>query len=72
MQKTTVVADGFLYSNGVALSADGDYVLVVETGAGRVWRIWLHGDNVSAPLWSSSFERAGRALRSTTRTQNDQ
>ena len=47
VQKTTVVAEGFLYSNGVAVSADADYVALVETGAWRVWKIWLSGDKVS-------------------------
>ena len=47
-QKTTVVADGFLYSNGVAVSAAGDFVLVVETAATRIWKIWLDGDKVGA------------------------
>ena len=45
-QKTTVVADGFLFNNGVAVSAAGDYVLMVETGAWRIWKIWLQGEQV--------------------------
>lgn len=49
-QKTTVVADGFLYSNGVAVSKDGDFVLVVETAATRIWKIWLEGDKVRKTL----------------------
>jgi sugar lactone lactonase YvrE len=44
-----VLLDGMVFSNGVALSPDGDYVLVAETGSYRVNRVWLSG------------ERAGRA-----------
>jgi hypothetical protein len=38
-----VVAEGFYYANGVALSKDGDYALVVETNRNRVLRVWLDG-----------------------------
>jgi sugar lactone lactonase YvrE len=39
-----VVLDGLEFANGVALSATGDFVLVAETGAYRIRRVWLHGD----------------------------
>lgn len=42
-QTTKLVAGGLLYANGVALSADGDFAAVVETGAWRVHRQWLTG-----------------------------
>jgi sugar lactone lactonase YvrE len=41
------VASGFYYSDGVALSDDGSYLLVVETDALRVMKVWLAGDKVS-------------------------
>lgn len=40
---TRVVADGFSFSNGVAMSADGMSLLVVETGTYSVQRLWLSG-----------------------------
>jgi sugar lactone lactonase YvrE len=39
-----VVADGFAFANGVALTNDGDAVLVAETAAYRISRLWLDGD----------------------------
>jgi sugar lactone lactonase YvrE len=39
-----VVADGFAFANGVALTHDGDAVLVAETAAYRISRLWLDGD----------------------------
>jgi len=41
--KTEVLLDGLYYANGVALIADGTFVLVVETTAYRVRRLWLTG-----------------------------
>uniref|UniRef100_A0A7S1TP07 Strictosidine synthase conserved region domain-containing protein n=1 Tax=Erythrolobus australicus TaxID=1077150 RepID=A0A7S1TP07_9RHOD len=38
-----VVADGFLFANGIALSPDGSFLVVSETYASRVHRIWLDG-----------------------------
>jgi sugar lactone lactonase YvrE len=35
--------DGLYYANGVAVSPDGSFVLVVETGRYRVRRYWLGG-----------------------------
>lgn len=46
-QTTKLVAGGLLYANGVALSADGDFAAVVETGAWRVHRQWLTGPKVT-------------------------
>lgn len=37
------VLDGLYYANGVAVSPDGSFVLVVETGRYRVQRYWLSG-----------------------------
>ncbi|KRC58911.1 MULTISPECIES: SMP-30/gluconolactonase/LRE family protein [unclassified Nocardioides] len=39
----TVVLEGLAFANGVALSADGDFVCVAETGARTVVRHWISG-----------------------------
>jgi sugar lactone lactonase YvrE len=39
-----VVLDGLEFANGVALSAAEDFVVVAETGAYRLRRVWLRGD----------------------------
>ncbi|KAK9839140.1 hypothetical protein WJX74_010395 [Apatococcus lobatus] len=41
--KTKALATGIFYANGVALSQDESYVLLAETGALRILRIWLSG-----------------------------
>lgn len=35
------IAEGFVFTNGVALSPDEDFLLVVETGRARIVRVWL-------------------------------
>ena len=40
-----VLLDGLYYANGVALSADETFLLVVETTSYRVRRLWLSGPN---------------------------
>ena len=40
-----VVLDGLEFANGVALSTGEDFVVVAETGAYRLRRIWLRGDH---------------------------
>ncbi|KAF6262586.1 hypothetical protein COO60DRAFT_598507 [Scenedesmus sp. NREL 46B-D3] len=42
-RQTHVVASGFYYADGVALSEDGSFLLVVETDALRVVKVWLAG-----------------------------
>lgn len=42
-QELTEVADGFSFTNGVALSGDESFLVVAETGAYRLWRVWLAG-----------------------------
>ena len=39
-----VVLDGLAFANGVALSADGSFVAVAETGARTVVRHWITGE----------------------------
>ncbi len=38
------LVSGFVYTNGVALSPDEDYLLISETGRARIHRFWLKGD----------------------------
>ena len=45
-KKTRVLADGFFYANGVALSPDDSFVLVVETLSVTVHKYWLKGPKV--------------------------
>ncbi|MBL4767077.1 MAG: SMP-30/gluconolactonase/LRE family protein [Rhodobacteraceae bacterium] len=39
------IAEGFVYTNGLALSPNEDFLLIAETGRARVHRLWLTGDN---------------------------
>jgi hypothetical protein len=41
--KTDLLLSGLEFANGVAVSGDGSYVLVNETGAYRIVRYWLAG-----------------------------
>ncbi|MFQ5524700.1 MAG: SMP-30/gluconolactonase/LRE family protein [Thermoanaerobaculia bacterium] len=41
--RTDVILDGLYFANGVALSSNEDYVLVVETFRYRITRHWLEG-----------------------------
>lgn len=43
--KTTVVARGLYFANGIAVGYGGDYLLVNETMKYRVTRVWLKGAN---------------------------
>ena len=45
--KTTCIADGFFYANGVEVDHDQRSVLVVETCLSKVTRVWLDGPKVS-------------------------
>ena len=44
LQKVETLIDGTYFGNGVALSRDETYVLMVETTKYRVLRYWLKGD----------------------------
>lgn len=44
----TVHLDGLFFANGVTLGPDDAYVLVNETGLGRVHRYWLSGDKAGS------------------------
>lgn len=44
--QTTVLLDGLAFANGVALASDESHVLVAETGAYRVRRLWLTGPRI--------------------------
>jgi len=43
-RETRVRMDGLFFANGVTMGPDDAYVLVNETGAGRIHRLWLKGD----------------------------
>ena len=43
-QQTDVMMDGLFFANGVTLGPNENYVLVNETGMGRVHRLWLKGE----------------------------
>jgi sugar lactone lactonase YvrE len=51
-RQVTVLLRGLSFANGVALSADESFVLIVETGRYRIQRFWLRGDkrNLSEPF----------------------
>ncbi len=40
---TTQLASGFSFANGIALSDDESFLVVAETGAYLLWRVWLTG-----------------------------
>ncbi|GBF92278.1 strictosidine synthase [Raphidocelis subcapitata] len=42
-RETVVLTKGFYYGNGVALSKDGSFLLMVETNRIRVHRYWIKG-----------------------------
>ena len=42
-QQVDVMMEGLFFANGVTLGPGDDYVLVNETGLGRVHRLWLKG-----------------------------
>lgn len=39
-----VLANGFVYSNGLAFGPNQDFLLVTESGNGRIWKVLLRGD----------------------------
>ncbi len=43
-KELSLVADGFAFTNGVALSGDESFLVVSETGAYRLWRVGLTGE----------------------------
>ncbi|MEP0190489.1 MAG: SMP-30/gluconolactonase/LRE family protein [Erythrobacter sp.] len=49
-QKTSVLAEGLSFANGIAMSSDGAAVLVAETGTYTVHRIALNGPDKGKPV----------------------
>ena len=43
-----VILDGLNFANGVAISADQQYLLIAETGAYRILKHWLQGPNAGS------------------------
>ncbi|MEO1451830.1 MAG: SMP-30/gluconolactonase/LRE family protein, partial [Bacteroidota bacterium] len=42
-RQTSILMDSLFFANGIAVSPEQDFVLVVETGAYRIQRYWLTG-----------------------------
>ena len=42
-KQARIIMDGLNFANGVAISDDQRYLIVIETGHYRVWRYWLDG-----------------------------
>lgn len=55
--KTHVVAQGFWFANGVALSRDESFIAVVETNTQTVHRVWLAGAKVRPKLLCGLLEQ---------------
>ncbi|XP_058115056.1 protein STRICTOSIDINE SYNTHASE-LIKE 10-like [Magnolia sinica] len=49
-KKVTVLLKGLVYPNGVAISKDSTFLLIVETSTQRILRFWLQGSTAGAPL----------------------
>ena len=43
-RRSKILVDGLSFANGVALSADDSYLLIIETGEYQVKRYWLEGE----------------------------
>ncbi len=55
-KELTRIAEGFSFTNGVALSGDESFLVVAETGSYRLWRVWLTGDRAgSKELFTDSL-----------------
>lgn len=48
--ESKVVMDGMTFANGVTAPANGEYILVAETGSYRIWKHWLQGPNVGKTI----------------------
>lgn len=44
----TVLVDGLNFANGVAVSPDGQFLLLAETGSYRILKYWLQGDRAGS------------------------
>jgi sugar lactone lactonase YvrE len=42
-KSVTRLAEGFSFANGVALGPDEQWVVLAETGAYRLWKVWVKG-----------------------------
>lgn len=45
-KETHLLAKGFFYSNGIAVSADDSYLVISETDRLRLVKFWLKGPKV--------------------------
>jgi sugar lactone lactonase YvrE len=53
-KQTRIVAHGFSFANGIALSSDGHTLFVNETGRYRIWKVDGHATSVDVQSGSSS------------------
>jgi sugar lactone lactonase YvrE len=49
-KETHLLASGFFYSNGIAVSADDSYLVISETDRLRLVKLWVKGRKVSRLL----------------------
>ena len=49
-KKTRVIARGFSFANGIALSQDEQWLFVAETGRYRIWKVSLQGNTPAQVL----------------------
>ena len=49
-KKTRVIARGFSFANGIALSQDEQWLFVAETGRFRIWKVSLQGNTPAQVL----------------------
>lgn len=61
---TRSVIEGLSFANGVALSADEQYVFVCETGAYRVWKVAVTAQRIQAQNAASNPTDAAKVLLS--------
>lgn len=43
-RRTSLVASGLNFANGIALAPDESFLVVAETGGYQLWRVWLTGE----------------------------
>lgn len=61
-QTTTCLLDGLWFANGVAMPADGSFVLVAESHHLRIWRYWLAGVKVRSGSGASCRHKLATVL----------
>ncbi len=57
---TRIVARGFSFANGIALSADGRTLFVTETGRYRIWKVDGNARELDVQSGLAAGQRAAR------------